>query len=220
MKKIIISCFIFFFSVLLWGEFYSSAKPVKKYIALTFDDGPSRITPQLCDLLKNYQVKATFFVLGENVKRYPQYLKRIKDDGHLIGSHTYHHKNFYKVPKDKVESEIKEEIKKTEDEIYKAIGVKPTILRYPYGYSKPIGISIAKSMGYDVYNWTFGYDWNDIDLDKLVDMYVKNIKPGAILLLHDTEKRKGRIIELTKRIIENAKSQGYEILRLDEMIFK
>jgi peptidoglycan/xylan/chitin deacetylase (PgdA/CDA1 family) len=75
-------------------------------------------------------------------------------------------------------------------------------------------------MGYDVYNWTFGYDWNYIDLDKLVDMYVKNIKPGAILLLHDTEKRKGRIIELTKRIIENAKSQGYEILRLDEMIFK
>jgi len=219
--KILIICWVFILSVFkVEANFYHTAKPVKKYIALTFDDGPSSITPELCDLLKEYGVKATFFVLGINVKRYPENLKRIYNDGHLIGIHTYSHKNFYKIKDDVLEVEIRNEIKKAEDEVYNVIGIRPKLLRYPYGYNKYKAIEIAKSMGYDVYNWSFGYDWNDIDIDKLLSLYLKNIKPGAILLLHDTPKRNKRVIELTRKIIEQAKNNGYEIVRLDEMIFK
>jgi len=221
MKKLVFCAGLFFVGFgIVFSEFYSDAKPEKNYIALTFDDGPSLITPKLCELLKKYNVKATFFVLGENVRRYPENLKRIKNDGHLIGSHTYSHKNFYKISKGNLRDEIVSEIKKTEDEIYKVVGIKPNILRYPYGYNRSLGIEIAKELGYDVYNWTFGYDWNNIDIEKLAQMYIENIKPGAILLLHDTPKRKGKVLELTKRIIEEAKRRGYEIVRLDEMIFK
>ncbi|MCX7647977.1 MAG: polysaccharide deacetylase family protein [Elusimicrobiales bacterium] len=220
--KICIILFALFFSSNLNAEnFYSYGDPSKNEIALTYDDGPSPDTLALCDILKKYGVKATFFVLGENVKRYPGYLKRIKEDGHLIGSHTYSHKNFYKFKNNPDMAKIiEDEIIRTENEIKKITGEKPVYLRYPYGYNAKIGIDMAKKMGYKVYNWSFGYDWNKIDDEELVNKYISNIKPGAIFLMHDRKSKTDRVLNLTQKLIEELNKRGYKTVGLDEMSFK
>ncbi len=222
-----ITNFIFLFlSLLVYSNshtqiLYSNEKKSIKEVALTYDDGPSYITPELCDLLKKYNVKATFFVLGENVKKYPQYLKRIKEDGHLIGSHTYSHINFYRLKKNpEIEKIIKDEIKKTEEEIIKVTGEKPVFLRFPYGYSDKKGIKIANELGYKVYNWSFGYDWNNISDEDLIKRYIANIKPGSIFLMHEGYKKTDRVLKLTEALIQELTKRGYKIVRLDEMSFK
>lgn len=203
------------------GDFYSEGDPATNVVALTYDDGPSRLTPQLLALLKKYNVKATFFVLGSNVKKYPSYLKMIKDEGHLIGNHTYSHKNFYRLKKDvNLPSIIEEEILKTEAEIKKITGEKPVFLRYPYGYNKKTGIDIAHKLGYKVYNWSFGYDWNRMDDEKLAQKYIEHIKPGAIFLMHDHNTKTKRSLKLTEKIIEELNKRGIKTVRLDEMNFK
>lgn len=210
-------------SMLTAQVFYSQGDPSKKEVSLTYDDGPSKTTPYLLDMLKKYNVKATFFVLGENVKKYPQYLKRIKEDGHLIGSHTYSHKNFYKY-KNEIElgKLIEKEIMTSENEIKKVNGEKPSFLRYPYGYNKETGLDIASKLGYKVYNWTFGCDWDKSDDEKIINRYLAHIKPGAIFLIHDTGQklRKERTLKITETLIQELNKTGYKIVRLDEMSFR
>lgn len=182
----------------------------EKVIYITYDDGPSAITSEIVDLLNKYNVKATFFVLGENLKKYPDALKKINNSGHIIGNHTYHHINFYKENKKKdIKDLIEKEIKTTEDEIVRIIDKKPFLLRYPYGYSKKNACEIAKNMGYRLYNWSFGYDWHKISDDELLRKYIENIYPGAILLMHDTPKNNKRVLKITDKIIEEALKKGY-----------
>lgn len=194
------------FSFLLLGE--------NKRIYLTIDDGPSLVTSQLLEILRKHNVKATFFVLGVNIERYPDALKRIYKEGHLVGNHTYSHKNFYKARYD--DKMLTEEIKKTEDEIIKIIGYKPRYLRYPYGFTSKTAMEIAASLGYKVVNWDFGYDWNPYDEERIINEYIKNLKPGSIILIHDTPKRKKMVLRLVEKIIIEAKKRGLEFARLDE----
>lgn len=196
--------------ILLLSFFLFSAK---NQIYLTIDDGPSSITDQICDLLNKYNAKATFFVLGQNVKRYPDMLKRIHKDGHLIGNHTYSHINFYKrYDKDL----IIEEIKKTESIILELISYKTNYLRYPYGYYSKQGLEIAKKLGYKVVNWSFGYDWNPYDEEKILQAYLNHIREGEIILVHDTPKRNKMILRILERILEEGKNKGLVFVRLDE----
>ncbi|MEF3279709.1 MAG: polysaccharide deacetylase family protein [Elusimicrobiota bacterium] len=189
------------------------------FLFLTYDDGPSTVTFEICDLLKKYNVKATFFVLGENVKKYHGELKRIYQDGHLIGNHTYSHMNFYKIDKSSdIENIIIQEIEKTENEILNVIGIVPKVLRYPYGYSRKHGLDVAIKKGYKVFNWTFGYDWNKINDDELIKKYLEHIKPNAIILMHDTPKRNKRVLKITEEIIKEAKKKKFKFATLDEII--
>lgn len=185
----------------------------KNQIYLTIDDGPSSITDEICDILKKHSVKATFFVLGQNVKRYPNMLKRIYNDGHLIANHTYSHINFYKRYNKEL---IIEEIKKTENLILDLISYKTTYLRYPYGYYSKQGLEIAKSLGYKVVNWDFGYDWNSYEEDKILQAYLKNLREGQILLIHDNPKRNKMVLRILEKILEEAQRRGFVFVRLDE----
>ncbi|MGC8867402.1 MAG: polysaccharide deacetylase family protein [Elusimicrobiales bacterium] len=187
----------------------------KRYIYLTIDDGPSALTSDICDLLKKHKAKASFFVLGKNVKRYPKMLERIFADGHLVGNHTYSHINFYKKRDDIFL--IRQEIKKAEDEIFRIIGVKPLYLRYPYGYHSQKAIEIASDMGYKVINWDFGYDWKNDDEDVIISRYRKNILAGKIILMHDTAKRNKMALRLLKALLEEGEKKGLVFVRLDEV---
>ena len=101
----------------------------EKLIALTFDDGPDKdFTPQVLDILKKYDIKATFFVVGENVGWNPEILKREYEEGHAIGNHTYTHINVAK----RDYSEVDKEINKTQETIKKVIGKEPSLFRPPY----------------------------------------------------------------------------------------
>ncbi|MCX7905376.1 MAG: polysaccharide deacetylase family protein [Elusimicrobiales bacterium] len=203
MVKILLITYIFLFS------------DDKKYVYLTVDDGPSSITNQICDLLSKYNAKATFFVLGENVKRYPDMLKRIYLDGHLVASHTYSHINFCKL-KNENKQLLVSEIKKTEVEIFKIINYKPSYLRYPYGcYSKKV-INIAKELGYKVVNWDFGYDWHSYNEERIISEYLKNLKHKNIILVHDSPKRNKMVLRVIEEILKEGKRKNLNFIRLDE----
>ena len=190
-------------------------KDCRDCIYLTIDDGPSSITTEILKLLSDHNVKGTFFVLGSNVKKYPDVVRSIYKDGHLIANHTYSHKNFYKV-KPTVDV-LREEIKKTEEEIIKIIGYKPGYLRYPYGYISKEARDVASSLGYRVINWDFGYDWHPYSEDVIISQYIKNLKPGSIILIHDLPQRKKMVLRLIEEIIKEGKRKGYRFVRLDEI---
>ena len=118
------------------GKFYARGDAKKPFFALTFDDGPGRITMDLLKLLDKYGVKASFFMLGSSVKTYPERALAVAKAGHLVCNHTYSHKNYFKLDKfpDK-EKILDSEIVKAQTEIEKACGVRPVFLRMPNGYN-------------------------------------------------------------------------------------
>src|SRR3984893_6484311 len=100
------------------------------YIAMTFDDGPSdKLTPKLLNLLAAHHIKATFFVIGQNVVEHPEIVRRAAREGHEIGNHSWSHANFGKIS----DESARRELQKTDDAIKDAAGVQPTLFRPPYG---------------------------------------------------------------------------------------
>jgi len=155
---------------------------------LTFDDGPHPVhTPALLDWLKEHQIKATFFVLGQNAKRYPELVKRIAAEGHEIGNHTWSH---VKLTTAKPEV-LRSEIKRTHDLIVSLTGKPPVSFRPPYG-----ALTIAqrrvveKEFGYHIVRWTAdSFDWKPRSSDAVVKRLRLSVKPGAIILAHDIHPR-------------------------------
>ena len=146
----------------------------EKAIALTFDDGPSGHTERLLDGLKQYGVKASFFVIGTQAEKRPEVVKRAYDEGHLIGNHTYDHPNFYITP----DSTSIESIEKGEAVIESIIGEKPLFLRAPYGNAWPHQF---KHFDRIFIHWTFHtFDWNKDDSQEIHDDIMSKASDGSI----------------------------------------
>jgi peptidoglycan/xylan/chitin deacetylase (PgdA/CDA1 family) len=202
---------------------------LEKKIALTFDDGPGPNTKQFLDLLDRYNVKATFFMLSEQVKIRPEMAKRVSERGHEIGNHTTQHKN-YKArlkeikktsPENAVElakKELVEDMNSSRDVIEKAIDHNMKLLRMPHGIDGPWIHEAAKESGFVLVNWTYGADWTSATAQELIPPYVKAIKPGAIILLHDGWPKSQKSLDITKAVIEAAKDQGFEIVTVGELL--
>ncbi|NOX96598.1 MAG: polysaccharide deacetylase family protein, partial [Nitrospirae bacterium] len=152
----------------------------EKEIALTFDDGPSSpYTGQILDVLKKYNVKATFFLVGIHVDQYPELVRRIVEEGHAIGNHTYSHSTLIFDNGKR----IKEEISKCEDSIIKASGLKPKIIRLPKNWRKPEIFEISEEMGYVIISESKrAFDWENPGVNKIVKKVMKGLKPGDIIL--------------------------------------
>lgn len=186
----------------------------QKVVALTFDDGPNyKTTSEILATLKEKKVKATFFVVGENVERLPNLLSQEVKDGHEIGIHTYDHKSLPKLSTEKIE----EEIEKAEKTVIPA-AAKPTLFRPPGGLYNKTVIKIAKNLGYTVILWSIDpRDWRRPPVAKVVDNVVSNVKPGSIILLHD-----GRYPSPTPEaiglIIDRLKEQGYALVTVGELL--
>lgn len=161
----------------------------KRAVALTFDDGPHPLTtPHILDILKKRHVKATFFVLGLQAKKYPELIKRIHDEGHIVGNHTYSHKNLSKLKT----AAIKNEIENTNKLIEKITGEKPKYIRPPYGAVNKTVISAIKDAGMSMVLWTVDTrDWhskNEKSVLKEVDRQLHISKGdyiGGAILMHD-----------------------------------
>jgi len=146
-------------------------------IFLTFDDGPNEYTLKILEILKNFDAKATFFVCGKNIEKFPEIAKKIIKDGHEIGNHTYSHSINFLFP-----WSFKKEIEKTTQIIQKITGVKTRFFRPPWGVLTPWLKNHLLKNGYKIILWDIDSgDWKG----KISDKIFEEIKPYSILLFHD-----------------------------------
>ncbi len=182
-----------------------------KQIALTFDDGPDAVwTEKLLDGLKERGVKATFFIIGEKIEGNEELLKRMHEEGHLIGNHSYHHVELNRLR----ESAVLEEIEKTNTLIYEATGYRPEFIRPPYGsWNRKVDCPGEMISVY----WTIDtLDWQIQNEAHVADKILTQAKDGDIILLHDIfESSVDGALEAIDQLIE----AGYELVTVDQLMF-
>ena len=192
-------------------------KSNEKVIALTFDDGPGpKNTAQVLEILKKNNIKATFFMVGEMVKYFPQIAKQVAADGHVIGNHTWHHW-YFKMDGATAASEID----RTADIIYKTTGEKTTLFRPPGGFLNNGLAQYAKNKKYAVMMWS--EESGDAERrSPQVPMLVKNVlkyaKPGAIVLLHDGGGNRSKSVKALPEMIAGLKAQGYRFVTIPQLL--
>ncbi|MFC5529043.1 polysaccharide deacetylase family protein [Cohnella yongneupensis] len=197
----------------------SSGKDKRKLVALTFDDGPDgKYTPQVLDILKKRGVKATFFLVGPQVNKYPKVAKRILDEGHSIGNHTWSHKDVSKL----TAKQVADQIDKTQQAIVDATGFTPELMRAPYGsISDTLLDALHERDMLHVY-WTVDTrDWAGTPVAFMRKNVLANTRPGAIILMHSFGGRKNALENTTKLlplIIDDLTKKGFEFVTVDEMI--
>ncbi len=174
------------------------------------DDGPSsEYTMGLLEGLKERNVKATFFVLGKSVEENADILNKMKEDGHLIGNHTFNHVRLTEVG----HKEFVEEIIATNETIYKVTGEYPNFIRPPFGaWSK----ELEEELNMIPVLWTIDpLDWCTEDVDGIVQKVVTKSKEDGIILLHDNYKTS---VTAALRIIDVLQAEGYEFVTVEELI--
>ncbi|MGP3956360.1 polysaccharide deacetylase family protein [Nonomuraea sp. 3N208] len=183
-----------------------------KCIALTFDDGPGKYAGVLLDTLKKHNAKATFFLEGQYVKSRPKYVKRMATEGHELGNHSYKHPDFTKLePWD-----VRAEIKKTQDEIKKAAGVEPKLLRPPYGMADLTVSDIAAEFGMPIILWTGGSeDWKSKNVESIKKKTLEVAKQDGIILMHDWVKQS---VDAMPSIIKTLQSKGYHLVTVSDIV--
>lgn len=190
----------------------------QKVIALTFDDGPNpRYTPQILNLLEKYHAKATFFVTGYRVNKYPEIVKREVLEGHIVGNHTYNHPNIARSSPDKISGELA----KSEKLIYSITKQKPQFFRPPYGYYDERVVYTAKQSGYTVVLWSFEQDtldWKKPGVRKIVKKVVSNVRNGDIILFHDHIQNRSQTVQALKQILPTLQKRGYKFVTVSELI--
>ncbi|HYH03353.1 MAG TPA: polysaccharide deacetylase family protein, partial [Bacillota bacterium] len=190
------------------------------YIALTFDDGPdNRYTPKILDVLKKYKVKATFFVVGTQIKKYPAIFRRMVKEGHEIGTHGYQHLNVSKLPATKINYQLNESNKL----IQKMGGPKQTIYRPPYGAIDPTAIERIGKKGYKVVLWTIdSLDWRSLKKTQVIKNVVPKLKKGYIVLQHNAAESKREnltgSVQALPTIIERGKKQGFRFVTVSQLL--
>lgn len=183
-----------------------------KTVAITFDDGPNpEYTPKLLDGLEKRGVKATFFLLGEEVKQYPDVVRRMHDDGHLIGVHSYKHVNFKEVGT----ACTLQQIEKTQKAIYDVTGEYAGYIRPPYGcWQKELDaqVNLIEVL------WNVDpRDWATTDADTVVQRILKDTKPGDIILLHDAS---ASSVQAAFTVIDTLQKQGYSFVTVEELLLE
>lgn len=173
-----------------------------KELYLTFDDGPHpRITPLVLDLLKFHNAKATFFCIGDRVKRYPGVYNRILEEGHAVGNHTHHHLNGWKTSVEDYMGDIHEAGKHIDTQLF----------RPPYGRMKYGQMKCVRAMGIKIVMWTVlsgDYDLNITpeDVSKRCNGF---LEAGAIYLFHDSEKAEKKMFFALKKLLGDASCAGF-----------
>lgn len=197
------------------NDVFVNGDTYKNSIALTFDDGPDgKITPKILDILKQNNVKANFFFIGENVSRFPGVVRRADKEGNLVLNHSYDHPDFKKQNNE----ETKNEILKTENIIYKIIGKRPAIIRPPYGDVDERVVSSILETGDKITIWSIDtLDWSQKEKDNIIKNVLDNLRPGDILLMHSNGD-KSATAEALPSIIKGVKERGYGIVTLDKML--
>ncbi len=185
----------------------------EKIISLTFDDGPTEFTPRVLEILEKNNAKATFFCIGKQIENYPEILQRTHQSGHLIWNHTFHHSSkngFYSTEK------IIDEIISTNQLIKEEIKITTKLFRPPFGVTNPhIAKALEKTKHY-VIGWNIrSLDTVIEDEKQLLTRIKRQIKPGSIILLHDTSDKTANVLE---QLFVFLQKENYKVVLLDELL--
>jgi peptidoglycan-N-acetylglucosamine deacetylase len=188
--------------------------PTDKYVALTFDDGPwHKFTEQILKILHQNNIKATFFMIGENVKTYPQLAKEVLAEGHVIGNHTWHH--WYKPM---TPQQATSEIESTADIIYQTTGAKTSLFRPPGGILDNGLVDYARNQNHSTILWSAdSEDYRTPTVATLIKRATK-VAPGGIVLMHDGGGDRSHTVKALPQIINKLRKQGYKFVTVPELL--
>ena len=193
--------------------FCNNPLETEKKIAITFDDGPDIFTLQVLELLKKYDVKATFFCIGKNIESHPEILKQIISDGHLVGNHSYSHSKFFDFYNAR---KIREEIEKTDLLLEKYTSKKINFFRPPYGVTTPSIRRALQQTGHKVIGWNIrSLDGGTKNKELIFNRIIKRVSPGGIVLLHDTASHSVLVLE---RFLQFLKQNNYKVISTEELL--
>lgn len=193
--------------------FCSNPLETEKKIALTFDDGPSVYTPEVLELLKKYNAKATFFCIGKNIETHPDILQKVIDEGHLVGNHSYSHSKFFDFYNAK---KIADELQKTDALLEKFTSKKIKFFRPPYGVTTPSIRRALKVTGHKTIGWNIrSLDGGLKNEELILNRIKKRVSPGGIVLLHDTAPHSVLVLEQFLRFLQK---NNYQVVSIEELL--
>ncbi|MBS1598025.1 MAG: polysaccharide deacetylase family protein [Bacteroidetes bacterium] len=212
------SLVLFYGSYFIQAGFYirsiCEVETTKKEIAISFDDGPANdYTPSILEILREHNIEAAFFCIGKRIEGNEDLLKAVHEQGHIIGNHSFSHATWFDLFSSK---KMLDDIRMMDEKMKKIIGTKPKFFRPPYGVTNP---NLKKAIVDGEY---ISIGWNIRSLDtvikdekKLLAKVTKAVKPGSIVLFHDTSKT---MLNILPDFINYLISEGYMIRRLDKML--
>ncbi len=185
-------------------------------IALTFDDGPHpRYTPRILEILKEYGIKATFFVVGVNAENYPDAMESVIKNGHEIGNHTYSHPHVSCLDS----THLKNEVEHCESAIYGLTDHKTKLFRPPEGLIDADVRRVLRSLDYKVILWDIDtLDWAHTPPNTIAENVINNINSGDIILMHDYISYDSPTIEALRLFIPVLLEKGYKFVVVSELI--
>lgn len=204
----------FFIDSKVYVNAFCRGQGTAKKIAITFDDGPEEpMTARVLDVLARHHVKAAFFLIGEKAERCSGLVRRMVEEGHTVGSHSFRHAGLFPFGSRK---KIADELEKTRDTLKRITGRTVRLFRPPFGVTNPAIAAAIREGGYQTVGWsvrafdTRGY----VSRKRIRKRLLRQLHPGAVVLLHD---RCGGADELVESFIVAAQEKGYEIVGLDEL---
>lgn len=191
-----------------------------KYIAITFDDGPSsEYTPEILDILQEHNAKATFFVVGSRAQQNPSIIKSMVKSGHELANHSFHHPDFTGITKE----ELIHEMDNTSEVLESLTGAPPRLFRPPGGVYNDIIVNTANEEGYMVVMWSWHQDtrdWKSPGVHNIVKTVLNNTRNGDIVLFHDFGGDRSQTVEALKQILPKLKEEGYQFVTVSELLQK
>jgi peptidoglycan/xylan/chitin deacetylase (PgdA/CDA1 family) len=215
----------------IFGQTLTQGPSYERVVALTFDDGPNPpYTTQILDVLEKEHVHATFFLVGRAVAAYPDVVRREIHDGDAIGNHTWEHRHLIVMTR----TQIHKSLQRTSDAIYHASGMRPNLMRPPFGARDWSVMQVAQKLGYTVVMWSvpLARDWEYPPPGTIARRVLPNVTDGSIIVLHDGNRGelcakwqlpprvcdRSSDIEATKMIVETLKREGYRFVTIPELI--
>ncbi|MFB4162264.1 polysaccharide deacetylase family protein [Alteribacillus sp. JSM 102045] len=201
------------------NEMIYMGNPSKKRIALTFDDGPEdNYTPKILEILRKKGVNATFFVMGERAKEYPERLRQIYKQGHAIGNHTWDHPHL----PDLTDKQFIENIQSTTAEIEEITGFKPDLFRPPFGEIEDRQVALLHKQGYRSIMWTADTkDWRGVSAEEIVSRVKQDASSGVIVLQHNYHASgQFETVKALPQIIDELHAQGYKFVTVPTLLDK
>lgn len=185
----------------------------KKYIALTFDDGPAEgSTEKILDTLQQYDADATFFMLGEKVQENPGLAKRVVDEGHEVANHSITHPDLANLDQNQVRNEMQD----SQDQIEEATGTRPNLFRPPYGSRSASVDTVANETDQQLVFWDIDtMDWKNKDPQKMEQIIEKQVHPGSVILMHDIHQTSA---DAVPEILATLQGQGYEFVKVSDVL--